>query len=656
MNDAVQLAPSTSTPIPLNQSPRRGFTAPRASALATPFHREVFGFAPYWALNQNSTWNYRLLSTVAYFGLTLTRDGIFDQTAPGWSQWGSQDMTNIINNAHAAGDKVVVVVKNFHTDDINRVVTDPNLTDNYAIPNILSQIAARNVDGVNIDFEGQTSATYPYLQAGMVTFMGKLSTAVHARWPAAEVSMDTYTGAASWDGGIFKIDALAPVVDAFFIMAYDMPFDNQPGVAAANAPMTHYLYNDTLAVSQYLSKAPASKILLGVPYYGYKWSVSGNSPNAPTTSGATADTYANIVGELACLAPYKTNGYDAYAESPFATWYSPASNDPCDGNFGSWRQLYYDSAESLGLKYDLVNQSNLRGAGMWALGYDGGATELWNEIAQKLTTVTSWDYLNGLSSGDPAVAGTTNKLDVFVKGADNAAWHDSWNGTQWNASWDSLGGIITSAPAAVAQGAGRLDMFARGTDNALWHRWWDGTTWHAWESIGGNLTSGPDASSWGAGRMDVFVRGTDNALWHRSWDGTSWQAWESVGGILASDPAAVEYTTGRMDVFVRGVDNALWHRAFDTGGWGPWESLKGDMVSAPAAASCGMFKLDVYAVFSDRALWHKSWTQLGWGDWQSLGGQWAGGPAAACQPGSATTDVFERAQDGGVWHSAVPSP
>ena len=37
----------------------------------------------------------------------------------------------------------------------------------------------------------------------------------------------------------------------------------------------------------------------------------------------------------------------------------------------AWRQLYYDDAASLRLRYDLVNRTDLRGAGIWALGYDG---------------------------------------------------------------------------------------------------------------------------------------------------------------------------------------------------------------------------------------------------------------------------------------------
>lgn len=216
------------------------------------------------------------------------------------------------------------------------------------------------------------------------------------------VSMATYSGAASWDLGIFKIDALAPVVDAFFIMAYDMAFSDYPGHAAPNAPMSGFLYNDTLSVSQYLTKAPASKIILGVPYYGYVYCTVDDTPYSPVTRNSygtalcpdgtpwvVAETYAGAKVDIACKAQNMKVRWDTTALSPYASWYSPISGDPCDTNKNSWRELYYDDVQSLGVKYDLVNANNLRGAGIWALGYDGGAPELWNELAVKFAYIPS---------------------------------------------------------------------------------------------------------------------------------------------------------------------------------------------------------------------------------------------------------------------------
>lgn len=132
----------------------------------------------------------------------------------------------------------------------------------------------------------------------------------------------------------------------------------------------------------------------------------------------------------------------------------------------------------------------------------------------------------------------------------------TWSG------WESLGGVLPSgeAPTVVSWGSNRLDVFVKGTDNALWHRWWDGSRWGGWESLGGILTSTPSAVSWGPYRLDVFVQGTDRALWQKSWNGNLWSQWHSLGGILTSQTAAVSWGRYRLDVFARGTDNALWHK------------------------------------------------------------------------------------------------
>ena len=45
--------------------------------------------------------------------------------------------------------------------------------------------------------------------------------------------------------------------------------------------------------------------------------------------------------------------------------------------------MYYDDAASLMLRYDLVNSAELRGAGIWALGFDGTRPELRAALADK---------------------------------------------------------------------------------------------------------------------------------------------------------------------------------------------------------------------------------------------------------------------------------
>src|SRR5438105_1327355 len=389
-HDALHLTPArTVSVIPRQMSPDMSRTASDPLAPAAYNHaglqKEVFGFAPYWTLWQESSFDYNVLSTIAYFGLPLSWDGNWETNSGGWQAFNSQNLTDMINRAHAAGDKVLLSVEgtgqNALWDDLTY---EPSKQ--LALTNIVNAIGYRGVDGVMIDFEGYTSSAYPGMQAGLTDFMTRLSTQVHAKWPQDLVTIATYSGSASWDFGLMKIDALAPVVDAMFVMAYDMSFSNMPGQAGPTAPYTGWTYNDSLSVSQYLTKAPASKIILGVPWYGYKFTTSSNARYAPESS-SVAESYSKMRDYLNCAPP--TTYWDATAREPWGFWKSPSSGDPCGDNLGKWQQIYWDDTGALANKYALVNSSGIRGMGIWALGYDGGAPELWGELSTYFSCPTS---------------------------------------------------------------------------------------------------------------------------------------------------------------------------------------------------------------------------------------------------------------------------
>jgi spore germination protein YaaH len=373
--------------------------------------KEVFGYAPYWALDKHNSWDYKVMSTVAYFGLTVNWDGTWLETDGGHAGFYSQNFTDMVNQAHAAGDRVVLVIKGSGQAAVNDVVTVPAYTQ-LVISNTIGAIGLKALDGVNIDFEGYTSAQYPNIQAGMTNFVTQMSAQVHAKWPNAFVSVATYSGSASWDGGLMNISALAPVVDAMFIMAYDMPFENMPGQAGPNAPMANFLYNDSTSIKEYLTKAPASKIILGMPWYGYRFTTNSSDGYALISGSVKASQYSDVQGYLACASGV-TQRWDVQSSTPWALWYSPKTGDPCGDNLGAWQELYYDNVQSLGLKYDLVNSSGIRGMGIWALGYDGGAPELWSELSTYFScpvtvtvpaSVTTTEFNVGLSAGTCSVA------------------------------------------------------------------------------------------------------------------------------------------------------------------------------------------------------------------------------------------------------------
>lgn len=88
-----------------------------------------------------------------------------------------------------------------------------------------------------------------------------------------------------------------------------------------------------------------------------------------------------------------------------------------------------------------------------------------------------------------------------------------------------LGGILVGGPAAVASPSGRLDVFVRGIDDALYHRWSSGSgLWSAWERLGGRFSSSPTAVTAPVTGHDVVVRGDTGRLYATS-STTGWASW-----------------------------------------------------------------------------------------------------------------------------------
>ena len=101
--------------------------APPSLAGAPPLQsHEVFGYAPYWTLPQSSGFDVQDLTTLAYFSVDANGDGSLDESGSGWNGYESQDLVDLVNRAHAAGDRVVLTVTCFSQTSLDQITSDPS--------------------------------------------------------------------------------------------------------------------------------------------------------------------------------------------------------------------------------------------------------------------------------------------------------------------------------------------------------------------------------------------------------------------------------------------------------------------------------------------------------------------------------------------------
>jgi Glycosyl hydrolases family 18 len=384
--------------------------------------REVFGFALASSLGDPTvgypSWDFSLLSTVAFFGLHTQDDGYFAPDA-GDAVWNSSQLSGLLSTAHAHGTKVVatIILQDFGPGT-------PHMCSglsHYAttIAQIVSAVNARGIDGVNVDYEGLNgscgTSDPSWARHALTAFVAALRAALRA----GSLSVDTYASSAADSLGFFDVSGMAGSVDSFFVMAYDLEYSNYSRPPAScngfclgpTAPLGGYYYNDTTVAGQYLAAVPASKVILGVPYYGRKACVAAGTPNASPTSAVVADTYLDASGEATSglvkpgsfVTHRDTN--DGGGQERWDTWFNPTMN--CT------RELYWDDPVSLSHKYALVNADNLRGVGIWNLNYGGGAPELWSALSTYFAcpvsinlpaTVSTTQFSVPLSAGNCSVA------------------------------------------------------------------------------------------------------------------------------------------------------------------------------------------------------------------------------------------------------------
>lgn len=230
----------------------------------------------------------------------------------------------------------------------NQEITGKLLTNSYfqdkLISSIITKMKSKRYLGLDIDFEC-IEEKYRDLYA---PFVSKVTQKLNER--GYYVFVDLVPKFSSDQEGLLyqshDYKSLGKAANYVILMTYEWGYTFGPPMAVAPIDKVRQV------VSYAVSEIPANKIFLGIPNYGYDWTL-------PYEEGSTKATNISNAKAVEIAAKYNASiMFDEVAMTPYF--------DYTDNN-GELHQVWFDDARSLSAKLELVNEFNLHGVSYWDL-------------------------------------------------------------------------------------------------------------------------------------------------------------------------------------------------------------------------------------------------------------------------------------------------
>jgi len=414
--------------------------APAFASAATTF--EVSGWLPYWrsaSSTKDVLPHLDLMTEVNPFVYTLRSDGTFLDNG----QMDQEPWVSFIAAAKAKKVRVIPTVMTGNGQLIHDLLSDS--TSRVALEDYIANfVKEHDFDGIDIDFEGKKAADKEYF----ATFLKGLYARMGNKWVMCTIESRTpldsrYYGAdIPPDAEIYANDfvAINKYCDRVRIMTYDQQGIDQALVAAAASSSTLYapvadpawVQKVINLVSKTIKK---SKIMIGIPTYGYEYSVTAYAGNQyvydilwtfnPLYATQIAKQYgvtpsraawgemqlSHIKDSGTSSPPVSTFNYSALAAAAAASQYATQGNTHID-----FRYLVWPDAQSIAQKIALAKALGVRGVSIFKLdgGEDQGIWQVLQDSAQAASVVPA----PSVSASPVASAALSRVLSLGARGAD----------------------------------------------------------------------------------------------------------------------------------------------------------------------------------------------------------------------------------------------
>lgn len=253
----------------------------------------------------------------------------------------------LIDAARAVGVAPMMVITNlsesgFSSDLAKTILTNKEIQDKL-LNNVVANLRAKNYRGLDIDFE----YIYPENREDYNNFLRNAVNKLRPLGYTITTALAPKT-AADQKGLLYEAHDYpvhGALVDHVILMTYEWGYTYGPPLAVA--PI-----NEIRKVLNYaVSAIPRNKILMGIPNYGYDWTL-------PYVQGSSAKTITN------------TGAIDLAGAENVAIQYNTVSKAPYFNYYDDNRKqhvVWFEDARSIEAKLELVDEYDLGGVSYWTI-------------------------------------------------------------------------------------------------------------------------------------------------------------------------------------------------------------------------------------------------------------------------------------------------
>lgn len=228
----------------------------------------------------------------------------------------------------------------FDPDLAHTLLSDKEMQQSV-IDQLTDAVLNRGYTGVDVDFEFLKEED----SAAFVDFLADLHQALQKNgWILVVDLLPKWQD--NQEGGAVGLDyaAIGAVGDYVFLMTYEWGYAAGPPMAVAPLPEV----KDVIAYAT--KRIDPQKILLGLPWYGYRWPI-------PYEAGVTRGVSLSFDEAMEDAATHDAGiSFDLRSQTPYFTYRT--SGD-------AFYQVWFDDAQSMSLKLRQVANEGLYGFGIW---------------------------------------------------------------------------------------------------------------------------------------------------------------------------------------------------------------------------------------------------------------------------------------------------